>query len=142
MRSPSKIKTIDINQGDINKQLRYTQNWHITICGPLGNNKLPPIHGPVLLIDDVKKLTFDDFCYLLKKLYNEVQVKEAKDRLLLRFSITFNNFDSVTDEKKTERFWLNCSQIFSYDDIHYLLTVSYNNTDQYKKLRCRLLALA
>ncbi|CAI2175134.1 11553_t:CDS:1, partial [Funneliformis geosporum] len=74
--------------------------------------------------------------------YNEIQVKEAKDRLLSRFPITFNNFDPVTGEKKTERFWLNCSQIFSYDDIHYLLTAPYSNTDRYRKLRCRLLALA
>ncbi|CAI2196668.1 11008_t:CDS:1, partial [Funneliformis geosporum] len=108
----------------------------------LGNNKLIPIQGLVLLIDNVKKLTLHDFRYLLKELYNKVQVKETKDRLLSHFPITFNYFDPVTGKKKTERFWLNCSQIFSYNDIHYLLTAPYSNTDQYRKLRCGLLALA
>ncbi|CAI2191654.1 6505_t:CDS:2, partial [Funneliformis geosporum] len=99
-------------------------------------------HKKIPLIEDVKKLTLDDFCYLLEEPNNEVQVKVTKDRLLSRFSITFNNFDPVTGEKKTERFWLNCNQIFSYDNIHYLLTAPYSNTDRYRKLRYRLLALA
>jgi len=38
----------------------------------LDNNKLAPIQDLVLLIDDVKKLTLDDFRYLLKEPYNEV----------------------------------------------------------------------
>ena len=36
VRGPPKVKTIDIDQKDINKQLRCTQNWHITIWGLLG----------------------------------------------------------------------------------------------------------
>ncbi len=108
----------------------------------LDNNKLAPIQDLVLLIDDVKKLTLDDFRYLLKEPYNEVWIKETKDRLLSRFLVTIDNFNPVTGEKKTERFWLNCSRIFSYDDIHYLLIASYSETDRYRKLRYRLLALA
>ncbi|RHZ46233.1 hypothetical protein Glove_628g7 [Diversispora epigaea] len=109
VQGPPEIKQVNVKKGDISKILQSDFNDHVTIFGPKGFhlilfcddaglskglsvNPLATrlicqrtgrdgilIPGSALLLDDYKKLTLDDFRFLLKEPFDiEEEKKEVK----------------------------------------------------------------
>ena len=48
----------------------------------IGRDNLPPIRGPVILVDDYRKLSLKDLCKLLKIPYNRERSENASRKML------------------------------------------------------------
>ncbi|CAG8834308.1 6998_t:CDS:1, partial [Gigaspora margarita] len=48
----------------------------------MGQDDLPPIRGPVILVDDYRKLSLKDLCKLLKIPYNREQIENTSRKML------------------------------------------------------------
>lgn len=46
-----------------------------------GRDNLPPIQGPVLLVDDRRKLTLDNLRYLLKRVYDKERIENTDKKM-------------------------------------------------------------
>ncbi|RHZ80465.1 hypothetical protein Glove_135g68 [Diversispora epigaea] len=78
VQGPPEIKQVNVKKGDISKILQSDFNDHVTIFGPKGRDGIL-IPGSALLLDDYKKLTLDDFRFLLKEPFDiEEEKKEVK----------------------------------------------------------------
>ncbi|CAJ0826073.1 7813_t:CDS:1 [Entrophospora sp. SA101] len=107
VRGPPEIKQVNVKKGDICKILQSDYSDHITIFGPKGfdlilfcdddgqSKGLPvnplatrlisqrigqdgiTIPGPALLLDNYRKLTLDDLCFLLKEPFDIEEEKKA-----------------------------------------------------------------
>ncbi|CAG8618726.1 5430_t:CDS:2 [Diversispora eburnea] len=78
---PPEVKRINTTNEEICRLLEYINTTRL-IYQRMGQDDLPPIRGPVILVDDYRKLSLKDLCKLLKIPYNKEWIENASRKML------------------------------------------------------------